>query len=92
MWGFAAHAWGWIIPLAIGSFFFAKFAGAAALARPGLKAKEEPYQQVYYQEPEREMYQEGGRQFSYPDQNVPAQRSLYEEPNAQYPHNTPPIE
>ncbi|MBA2678737.1 MAG: hypothetical protein H0U76_10145 [Ktedonobacteraceae bacterium] len=104
LWTFAAHAWGWLLPVAIGSLFFAKFAGAGAPFRQGLKTKEEPslprpegeytqaYQQVYYQVPVQEMYQEGGRDFPYQGQEVQIQRPLYEEPSAQYPRNTLPIE
>ncbi len=104
LWAFAAHTWGWILPLAIGTFFFAKFAGTGAPSRQGLRTKDEPsllqseagyiqpYQQGYYQVPEQETYQEGGREFSYPGREAQIQQSLYEEPNAQYPQNTPPIE
>jgi energy-coupling factor transporter transmembrane protein EcfT len=51
---------------------------------------EPPYQsyQEGYQEPLQESYQEGGKQFSYPQQGQPAQQ--YEQPQAQYPQVTPP--
>lgn len=104
VWAFAGQAWGWLLPVAIGALFFARFAGTGAMSRPGLKTKEEPslpqpegeyaqpYQQVYYQAPVQEIYHEGGREFSYPGREAQVQRSLYEEPHSQYPQNTPPGE
>jgi hypothetical protein len=91
LWVFAAHAWDWLLPLAISTFFFAKFVHTGASSQQSLKTKEEP--SLLQSEREyRQQYQEGGRVFSYPDREVQVQRSLYEEPNAQYPQNIPPIE
>lgn len=101
---FVAHAWEWMLPLAIGFLFFAKAAGTGGMFRQSLRTKEEPslrqpegeytqlYQQVYYQAPVQETYHEGGRQFRYPRQELQVQQSSYEEPGAQYPQNMPPVE
>ncbi|GAC1364364.1 MAG: hypothetical protein NVS2B12_07510 [Ktedonobacteraceae bacterium] len=101
---FADFAWNWIVPLVFACIFFAKstrigslFQGQSATCeKPSAQQFEgqgaRPYQQVSYKAPAQEMYQEGGKQYYYPQQDSRESRESqesYEQPVPQYPHNVP---
>jgi hypothetical protein len=50
----------------------------------------QPYEQGY--QPPQETYQEGGQQYQYPPQNSDPAYQHYEEPQAQYPEQMPPMQ
>jgi hypothetical protein len=55
--------------------------------QPPQEPSYQPYDQGY--QPPREAYQEGGKQYQYPS---PAVYDQYEQPQAQYPEQMPPME
>ncbi len=97
-WGFASHAWMWfLLPAAVvGSSFFVKTTQSRTSTREVPQQTEhtsiQPYQQGAPQHGLQETYQEGGQQFQYPQQQEQVQQISYEEPHADYPQATHPIE